>query len=258
MIDNTRCLVCQKADDDLNTVSFKLDDEKVKVSICDDHEDLRTKDIKEIYSEKMSEINAILEQAKKFGLELSTNDNTKSSGKLVTMKRQAIEKNQEPALDSDEKLVSEAEAQRLLASKAQISYDQSAGGVGGAAAPHQINSIRDGEVRANPGQKKVALDIVEGRGGQPVRLEKKVVDNYGVTDIIVNKPIDDHQMQQRFKNMSSNTMREDGGAVLPNFASNGYEAVNCNFCNGSGQVVVKGKKKDICPRCNGQGIVSRN
>jgi hypothetical protein len=272
MLNLKNCVVCGSPDN-LNTeLTITVDDQKIKVAVCDNHaDDITPKAAREAYADKKSQIDAIIAQAKALGLEISE---PKDGGKVAIAER-TNESRRLAAIDptvvvgnfSEELRGSEEEG--IVSTRKVDAAQQRVRGVGGVvqgAPPGMGGQVEQHNAhdRATIGDKlpsgvlegKVKLGLVEGRGGQPVAIQEVRQDGTGITRTTVNQGKGDAEIQRRFKELAnSNIMAPAGYAVNQHgFAVEGYNIIGCTFCHGTGNIQVSKGNKDICPKCKGSGI----
>ena len=235
------------------------DGSKVSVSICDEHaEEATVKTAKLAYLKKQDAIQAVLEQARALGLNIS---DSKPSGLVIVQetikpqpkqqvsqleRKQAVKTDLGNDLDpSDPNVVSTAKLDSLGGMRS----------VGGSVGTSNVESLSSHDLanlkeKLDPNIRRgtAKLESVEGRGGQPIVIPTVRKDGTGTTRINIVKT-SDAALQESFKKMASDS-REDR---LPNFARQGYNNTtrNCPICYGNGEVGGKD-----CPKCGGQGIIS--
>lgn len=252
------CIVCG-CTDNLNTqMTITIDNQKIVVEICDEHaEDTTVKLAREKYQDRQSQINALLEQARKLGLDPSvftadikaqptvTSQEPREIGPIATpAKEQAVKKTSpkaEPQQDEDDGWIS--------TSKFESVENRGYTSVGGQGAQsyssYKIsgqedmldNSLREG---------KVKIGLADGRAGNPIPIAQERRDGTGVTRIRIVKSENDQSLQRRFKEMASNQDHQ------PDFRHGYGDATRtCPICRGD--CVVNGKD---CPKCQGRGLIS--
>lgn len=251
------CVYCN-CHDNLNTeLTITLDDgNKVTVQICDNHsEDATVKTARVAYQNKQAEIEAVLAQAKALGLNI-----TQSSGGLTIAQAAHSEKPKQSGNLQNRQIEVQPKNDQKLEDQDFVSTDllDSRSGivsVGGSVnnlnvesmGSHDMNKLSD---KLGPDARKgfAKLEMVEGRGGQPIAIPKFRKDGTGTTNISVIKT-NDGKLQESFKRMANDSMNDR----VPNFARAGYSNTtrNCTFCSGDGEVQNK-----TCPKCNGTGIIS--
>lgn len=255
------CIFCN-TDQNVNTnMSITLEDgSKVVVHICDTHaDDATVKSCREVYVEKQSKINDLIAQARALGLEIGP---ARPSGLVaVTIndqpKRQPVvnQASQPKHVEIDDQNRFEVDAE-IVDSK-QIN-NSVGGNVQGAAVEsfgaHNISNVRK-LLPAEALAGKVTIEIMEGRGKQPIALPAKRVDGTGTT-IIKMVQSTDTDLQTRFKNMADRSKSDQGWNKLNHFGKDGYDFIPCPLCHG--ECTVKHKSDVIaCPKCNGNGLISQ-
>jgi hypothetical protein len=270
-----QCVFCE-ATTGLNTqMVITLDaGKKVSVDICDVHaEDATAKTIKAAYIEKQGKTDALIEQLKLLGYNVTSME---QKGQLVipTIKRPEPVVQQVPVSDFDpledlkgedvvDTAVLDSKSSKGMASKGG-SYSYMGGAASASVGGHASLDVTG--IAANklpPDQRalllqarkgKAKMTVVEGRDGQPLLLPEKRVDGMGTTRLKIVKKEDDVRLQSRFKKMSLDTMHNNR---VPDFARSGYQntQANCPLCQGDCIVVNQGKEIS-CPKCGGVGFIS--
>lgn len=237
------CIFCGTSDN-LNTqLGITLDDGvQVTVWICDEHaEDATVKLAKQAYLDRKRQIDDLMEQAKRLGIDL-----TASAPKATVAPRQATPP---PAIPSGDDIIPSTQ----LHSREFVTRGGNAGNVNiPGESGHDVRSVAQ-KLPQDALDGYAQMDIVEGRGGQPLAIPKKIVDGIGVTRITISKSEDDASLQNRFKRMAQDTMQDRS----PDFARAGYNNTqkDCPICRGSGYIRQKGGETN-CPKCGGVGQIS--
>lgn len=241
----------KNCDDSLNTeMTITIEDQKISVKVCDKcADDATAKIVKEAYLKKKNELDAVIAQAKKLGL----NINLPTSSNIVTATqptrpqpiRQEPQQRQASQLDTvDEDFI---ELDTITSVINKNNNLKSASSVPGGMSEHRIND--QGMLKG-----KAKVELLEGRNGTPLVVPVVKQDMTGTTRINIRQSIDDQGLQKRFKDMADKSQRED---VC--FGQNGYTGVggvrDCPICYGLG--VTKNRGQQItCPRCAGSGIMT--
>jgi len=255
-----QCVFCD-ATVNLNTqLTVTLDDgSKISVLICDAHaDDATVKTAKAAYIVKQDKIKVVIEQARALGLNVT---GMEQHGRIlvptVTVAAKSpppIEQSIEPVELSGEQVINTEMLDRRSM--------QSVGGATtdfGHVASHSSYDFNDLQSKlpdeARKGKAKMAM--VEAREGMPIAIPETRVDGTGTTRIRVLKKEDDTKLQQRFKKMADDSMRDK----TPNFARAGYQNTQavCPICQGSCAIRqnVGGAMKEVtCPKCGGAGLIS--
>lgn len=258
------CVFCNSPND-LNTqITVTLDDgSKVKVDICDEHaEDATVKTARAAYMRRQDAINAVLEQARALGLNVS--EPTGPSGLVIAQEipkpvsaltkqapqvpnvqspQRAPTKNDD--LENDPDVVS---TDRLDSHRGMRSVGGSAGNTSVESLPsHDIDNLKE---KLNPDARKgvAKMGIAEGRAGQPIIIPKVRKDGTGTTRVNIVKT-SDNMLQESFKKMAQDSIQDR----VPDFARSGYSNTTrtCPICKGNCEV-----NGQICPKCDGNGIIN--
>jgi len=246
------CVVCGE-DQNLNTkLTIVINNENIVVCLCDEHaEDTTVKMAREKYLERQNQIDLLVEQAKKLGLD--TSSLMKKAAASSNESKQVANPNPQP---SREDKTTSTEEQSLEPDEGWISTKKfetveskgftSVGGQGVASYnSYKVigqSDVLDESVR----QGKVKMGVAEGRGGSQIPVPLERVDGTGTTRIRINNAETDQSLQRRFKNMANNQEHQ------PDFRQGYNDATrNCPICRG--ECVVNGKD---CPKCKGSGIIS--
>lgn len=245
-----QCVFCDNTNT-LNTqMSINDNGQMISVFICDEHaEDATIKSAKEAYSAKKDKIQALLEQAKALGLNISE---TSSGLSIVQEQKQSVSV---PRVVSSELDVNDPN----VVPTAKLNVNRPIASVGGEVSGHSVQSHTSFDMSSLSeklpeevlnGHAEMAM--VEGRSGQPLVIPKTRVDGTGTTRITIQKT-DDNILQNRFKKMANDSMNGN----TPDFARAGYQntTANCPVCRGNGTVKNAGKNT-VCPKCTGTGLIS--
>lgn len=261
------CVVCN-SNTNLNTeMSIIINDEKIKVKICDEHaEDITPKIAREAYVKRKSEIDELIEKAKALGLDFTQKA---PPGAIHIPQRlpvaQQHDVTQLSSLDADldgEDLIPtsvvDTAMKRVAGTKARIE----SGGSGGSynVEGHNVydRSQLDGGLPDAIFEGVAKMATFEGRQGQQVAIPAIRRDGTGTTRITINKGKGDATLQNNFRQLASSDMQTPSGAIVNShgFAIDGYNVKPCNACDGTGSFKVRGKSTQSCPRCGGSGILN--
>ena len=254
MIELNVCVICGTADNLGTELSITIEDQKVKVKICDQHADDTTpKAAREAYLAKKAEIDNIIAMAAKYGLHLQA---PQSGNKIATIQSNQPAKpapqNQQPKSANDIELTGDNVVSTRLIDQKMQSISGVSGSAGGynveKNSAHDLSSVaKDLPEGATDG--KVQMSLVEGRGGQMMAIPSVRRDHLGTTTIVVNKGITDVDIQRRLKEQSQR------GDNVHSFGPEGYTVHTCTMCKGSLMIVNKGQRV-VCPKCGGTGILN--
>ena len=256
------CIFCN-ASTGLNTgMSISLDDgKKVQVLICDTHaEDATVKSAKAAYHEKMQKLQALIEQAKSLGLDITSLMGAPQQPAQAAPAAQPALRPQQTApkqpvvvttdFDDDENVV---DTSRIDISKPFVSTGgQTEYGAVQSFTNYNLDSGTD-KLPPEARKGKAHLAMMEGRAGQPIIIPDKRVDGTGTTTIKIVKAENDATLQNRFRKMAGDSMQDK----IPDFAHNGYSSgiKDCPFCRGQG-TIKNGTKLVDCPKCHGAGLLT--
>lgn len=258
------CVFCNNTQN-LNTqLTITLEDgAKVNVLICDEHaEDATVKTARAAYLDKQKQIDALIEQAKKLGLNIggfqqqgallvptSVNNPPPTAGTAPVAQN----------VQTDDLSGDDVVSTEMLDSRGGMVSIGGATDFGNVAShqSHNVSGIADKlpeEVRKG----KAKMATVEAREGMPIVIPETRIDGTGTTRIRITKKEDDGKLQQRFKKMAKDSIERD---KTPNFAREGYQntQTECPICRGTCRIKqnVGGVMKDVvCPKCNGMGSIS--
>ncbi len=259
----SQCVFCGETAN-LNTeLSVSMEDgTKVRVLICDAHaEDATIKTARVAYLDKKKKIDAVLEQAKALGLNIT---GVQQQGSLLvpTVARPqspiAISAPLEPIEPQDLSGDGVVTTELLDGRRGMQSVGGSTdfGHVPGMAS-HDLTSFAS-KLPEGARNGKAKMTVVEGREGQPLAIPETRVDGTGTTRLRISKKEDDTKLQARFKKMANESIQRDGSH---NFARDGYQntQATCPICRGAQTIKqsVGGVVRDVqCPKCNGFGTIS--
>ena len=215
------------------------------------------------YLERKKQIEELLAQAKALGLDVTALNN--SSNQVKPKQPAAINDKQtnnnglqpegkEITKESKAKIINQS-SQNTESDKDWISTEKyenvqqsgftSVGGQGAQSYSSYKVSGQQDTLDSELLEGKVKMDVVEGRGGQPLPIPSKRVDGTGTTTIRVVKSENDQSLQRRFKDMASQEHQ-------PDFRHGYNDATRtCPICRGD--CSVNGKD---CPKCKGSGLIS--
>lgn len=248
------CVFCNSSDNLNTSFTISLDNgEKIVVMICDEHaEDATVKSAKIAYMQKKSQIDALLEQAKALGLELVESNGlalmkSKPAPAPAPIQPRTNKPKQDVITEDNDYIPTEVIDGRNA--PMPIISSNTAGVESYSTA--DLNSIR-GKLPENALKGQAKIGVFEGRQGQPITLVKQRKDGLGTTNVQIVKKENDRALQDRFKRMADNSMRDD----TPDFAKSGYHRsfTDCSLCRGSGEV-KHGNQLITCPKCQGSGII---
>lgn len=267
------CIFCSTSDD-LNTeMTIKLDNgDKVTVYVCDDHAiNATVQAVKDAHASRQNQIDQLIEQAKKLGLHVAeqelpvvvskptaasnavqpanigqmTPQIEESTGKLEK-KPVVITPGSVPSNDMDGDDIVSTEV--IDSSKGMKSVGGASGGhMVDSHGSHDFSSLED-QLPEDVRRGKIKMEMMEGRGGQPLAIPKKRMDGTGTTRINIVKTGGDTALQERFKTMASSENPAD--------FRNGYQSSSrdCPICKGTGFTTNAGEEIQ-CPKCDGVGII---
>ncbi len=246
------CVFCNSLSN-LNTeMSITVDNNKISVHICDEHaDDATVKTARDAYMRKQEEIQKVLDQAKALGLNISTS----GSGLVIAEAPQQQTQPKTQHVTAKKSVDDDFENDPDIIPTTRLDSHRGMNSVGGGTEFGEVESIGSFDVGglrdklpedARKGVAKMA--IVEGRQGQPLMIPKKRRDGTGTTVINIVKT-DDHELQESFRRMAGDSMRDN----VPNFARAGYRNTtkDCPLCYGNGE--AQGRE---CPKCKGTGFIS--
>ena len=267
------CIFCSTSDD-LNTeMTIKLDNgDKVTVYVCDNHAiNATVQAVKDAHASRQNQIDQLIEQAKKLGLHVAeqelpvvvskptaasnavqpanigqmTPQVEESTGKLEK-KPVVITPSSAPSNDMDGDDIISTEV--IDSSKGMQSVGGASGGhMVDSHGSHDFASLED-QLPEDVRRGKIKMEMMEGRGGQPLAIPKKRMDGTGTTRINIVKTGGDTALQERFKTMASSENPAD--------FRNGYQSSSrdCPICKGTGFATNAGEEIQ-CPKCDGVGII---
>lgn len=261
------CILCG-ATKDLNTaMGVTLEDDsktKVQVHLCDScAEDCTPKIARAAYVKKQAQIDEVIARAKELGMDLTQ---TGSHGLVAVTQpiQEQVRIIEQPARSALAGVVPVLEGDDVVpTSMIDRGNMVSVGGNAvmgntqvavGSHASHDVNTLKNklpDDMRV--GQAK--MQIVEGRGGQPLVIPAMRSDKTGITRIRVVKS-NDAQLQQRAKRLVAQSSPQEAWK-RPSF-KDGYMMENtdrsCPMCNGVGKVRNRGQE-ELCQRCQGTGVI---
>lgn len=237
------CVFCNSVDN-LNTkftitVEVENSQKKVDVEICDIHaEEATVKTAKEAYMLRQSQIDEVMRRAKELGLNLVDNGSL-TIATAPSVNRQSTIKQQEIIIEAEE---SELVATDIIDSKPGIVTQASKDAE--SYSSNDLSAIAR-ELPKDALKGKAKLGVAEGRGGQQLVVVEQRIDGLGITNIKVDKSMNDDLLQKRFKRMAELSMNGQ-------FRDNGVR--DCPICGGSGEV-RQSSTISICPKCKGSGMI---
>ena len=256
------CVYCGSPDNLNTTFAILIDEEKIKVFICDEHaEDASVKTAKEAYLKKQKEIDAFLAQAKALGLNITINSGSQLA--VANVERQAAPVQDQPQAQP-QPLVRQVYNEPMMEGSDVISTEmldsrnmKSVGGRTDYGSVDSYSSLDKGSLteKLDPSvfRGKAKMAMVEGRGGQPLAIQEHRVDGTGTTRIQIIKKENDGKLQDRFKRMANDSLHDK----TPDFAKSGYDNTirNCPLCRGE-STIINGGLTMMCPKCSGSGTIS--
>lgn len=254
------CIFCETTDN-LNTqMTISLDDGiKVSVDICDEHaEEATVKTARECYLKRKRQIDEVMEQARKLGLQVVEGN----QGILIPQK---VEKAPPPRSAQPapaqviEAEIVEEDGEMIDTARVDAQLQKGMRSVGGTVAGTSVashQSIDTSEAReqlpADALKGKVKMDVLPGRGGQPIAIPTKRVDGTGRTDINIVES-NDAQLQRRFKQIAEMSKSPLGWEQMHDHR-HGYNVTECPICHGATKVKNRGQEI-TCPKCKGKGQI---
>lgn len=236
-------------------MTITLDDgSKVKVHLCDEHaEDATVKTARIAYMKKQDAINAVLEQARALGLNISESNGLVIAQEAPKPAPQQTQVTNQPTkkspvkndLENDPDVIS---TERLDSHPGMLSVGGSAGNTSVESfSSHRIDGLKE---KLEPSLRKgvAKMGVAEGRDGQPIMIPKVRRDGTGTTRLNIVKT-SDNILQESFKRMAKDSIQDR----VPDFARSGYSNTTrtCPICRGEGE--VNGQQ---CPKCGGVGIIN--
>ena len=121
-------------------------------------------------------------------------------------------------------------------------------GVSGAKSEYDIKTESEPSVDLREGE-IAEIAKVKGRNGMETAIPVRRVGKTGETVVRVVDTGGDTGLQQRFKDMANDSIRDDSSH---NFGRQGYQVrtISCTLCQGSGKAMGKD-----CPKCDGAGAI---
>ena len=255
------CIFCNTATG-LNTeMSISLDDgKKVQVLICDTHaEDATVKSAKAAYHDKLQKLQALLEQAKSLGLDISSLMGAQPAQAAAPVAKPVVQRPQ-PIAPKPSVVVTDFGDDENVVDTSRIDIAKPFVSTGGQTEYGSVQSFTNynldsGTDKLSPEARKgkAHLAMMEGRAGQPIIIPDKRVDGTGTTTIKIVKAENDATLQNRFRKMAGDSLQDK----VPDFAHTGYSSgiKDCPFCRGQG-TIKNGTKLVDCPKCHGAGLLT--
>lgn len=260
------CIMCG-ASINLNTkMTIVINNQNIIVCLCDEHaEETTVKVAREKYLERKNQVELLIEQARKLGLDTSSLLGLSLTPAPAAVSTELPKEQPLPLKRAEDALLtSKGEEQpnktKLLGGKQKeegwISTDKyetiegrgytSVGGQGAASYSSYKVSGQSDVLDENLRQGKIKMGVAEGRGGSPIPVPLERVDGTGTTRIRIVNVENDQTLQRRFKGMANNHEHQ------PDFRQGYSDATRtCPICRG--ECVVNGKD---CPKCKGSGLIS--
>lgn len=249
------CVYCGVSENLNTTLQITLDNgEKVTVAICDEHaEEATIKSARVAYTNKQKQIDDFLAQAKALGLNISINTGNNLSVVQAPVQQAPVQ--QAPQYAPQQV----SQAQPILEGDDVVSTDfidnkmmRSVGGGGVESfSSFQAGSSKD-KLDPNLLRGRAKITMMEGREGIPIAIPERRVDGTGTTRIKISKRENDQNLQNRFKRMAEDSIRDRS----PDFKSGYRDSMkSCPLCHESGS--IRNMNQDIvCPKCQGSGVIS--
>lgn len=215
--------------------------DKVIVFLCDVHaEDATIKSAKAAYLDRATKLEQILAQAAALGFNLATVGSNAITSDVPT----PVPVVKPPAKVLAEN-VDDGFIDASIIDNASMNIRVGGNGAGGA-----DRSYNTSELQKIAGPAKAKVDVVNIRGIDMVIPTKKI-DQSGTTTIRINNSFDDRAMQQKFRQISAQSI--DGGNNIQSY-KDGYQTRSCPLCNGTGHYVNRGVDTE-CAKCDGSGEI---
>ena len=252
-------------------MTIKLDSgDKVTVYVCDDHAvDATVQAVKDAHVNKQNKIDELIKQAEELGLHISTQEELPPVVSKPTAASNAVQPAYTEQMTSQIPEDTKKKVTVIVPGTTPINdmsgddvvstdvIDNNKGmqSIGGASGGHSVDSHSSIDLssledklpeEARRGMAK--MEMMEGRGGQPIAIPKKRVDGTGTTRINIVNTGGDTALQERFKNAA---MSEDSDF------RHGYQGAtrDCPICKGTGFAENAGEEIS-CPKCGGTGIIN--
>lgn len=226
-----KCIMCpttSDADTSLNTkIQVTIDNKSYNVHLCPEHaENTTMSTVKSSIKKLLDEATRVVGLCKELGIDI---------GSIVGVR---------------EKSVAEELRESRAAQPAPVSPPAPAPVAPAPVAQQPAKKVRRSALLPdsllNEGDKptddiytNVETECVEGRGGQPIEIPKRIEGAAGTTDIHIVR-IDDSVIQKKAKMLEAED-KSGGGYSRP-----------CAMCAGKGTNSIT---KSACPRCKGSGIM---
>lgn len=249
------CVYCGVSENLNTTLQITLDNsEKVTVVICDEHaEEATIKSARVAYTNKQKQIDDFLAQAKALGLNISINTGNNLSVVQAPVQQAPVQQAPQYAPQQT------PQTQAILEGDDVVSTDfidnkmmRSVGGGGVESfSSFQAGSSKD-KLDPNLLRGRAKITMMEGREGIPIAIPERRVDGTGTTRIKISKRENDQNLQNRFKRMAEDSIRDRS----PDFKSGYRDSMkSCPLCHESGS--IRNMNQDIvCPKCQGSGVIS--
>lgn len=254
-----KCLNCSTTQN-LNT-SFELTlmGNTYKVWLCDEHSNTTPKDAKLVLTQKLTELDDILEKVKSMGLvaisqeEYDSLKSKKNANKLVS----TLPKELSQRLRSNGEQVNELDNLKIdpntptglsdFAPSNKSIVPADAGGVPGMTgyASHKVKREKD---------LQIVEEKVKTETGREVVVPKLMKSKDGTTVIKIAQTFTGDDLAKRMKAIDKASRDNDQEFLSRVNYDNKSYGNDCRKCNGAGTIVSKGKNV-VCTTCGGSGLM---
>lgn len=243
-LDN-KCIVCGSSLD-LNTIlNIVIDEVKYSVAICDKHSDDTTpKQVKELVLKRIDILNNLICGLKDFGINISDLGTISVAAKDDKIDKKIDEQKSEPIDNKSVKLVKKERIPTVRVISGNIEGHNIKGNESIKTEDvinetiNKLNKKLDIKI-VKPITEHIEEQVISAHGGK-MTIPKKIKHNIGTTLINV-VPTSDKMLQERFKRIANNSMRDEHESKMQ----------ECIKCNGTGV----GANTKPCERCGGSGII---
>jgi len=254
-----KCLHCGTLQNLDTSFELTLMGHTYKVYLCETHSNTTPKDAKILLSQKLTELDEILEKVKSMGMvalsqeEYESLKSKKDASKLVSALpkelKQRLRSSGEQSASEDIELDENVEPGLVDFRPAVTSVTPTSStgtpSVSGSYSSHKVKREKD---------LKIINEKVKTEAGREVVVPKLMKSKDGTTSIKIAQTFTGSDLDKKMKIIDKASRDGDSDTLNRiNYNSQGY-GDDCRKCNGAGTVNVMGKSV-VCTSCGGSGLI---
>lgn len=224
-----KCVFCNITTNLNTNIDMTFDGVTYKVWVCDTHEDMSSKQIREAIKSNVGNIATLIKEIEKFGYVCVLKEEYDKLKNRIIVPKLNIEKQ-----ETTTKAAGSGQTVKFTPRIQNAQVD------GTPAEPHSAYTVeREADM-------VLESENVKLKNGRNVPIPKSMKSSDGNTSITIVQGIDDSALQRRTNRLSQE-------ALDPNFRGVKYGS-ECVACKGTG---IHPISKSECPKCHGTGILGK-